>query len=305
MMKNNKTNKKHRGIKVVLIVILVALVCCYNAGSTEDPQQTVVAVENATEESKIVSEPEEEKAETEKIETETTETKHTETEIATEVITDDAYSVTPGVTYVTYEGGYDNDKELYLNLIDEGDAVRYVGFSYDEGELNPAYNVDVTLYPVDNVTWVSEDGLWVANYLMDGIFYFGQQKDYNSDFMGNFSIFGSVYSPDPAADTTSSEVLTFNSDSEMRDFLRDDSNIGKTVTFDAYVTVSKNDCMYINALWTDGSSTDCIYIENFSNASSTKIFDGDYVTFTGEFVGFNSINEPDFNAISIELLDIN
>ena len=128
----------------------------------------------------------------------------TETEITTEVSTDDVYSVTPGVTYVTYEGGYDNDKELYLNLIDEGDAVRYVGFSYDEGELNPAYNVDVLMHKIDDTTWVSDGNLWKASYLMDGIFYFGQQKDYNSDFMGNFSIFGNS---SESADTTSSEVF--------------------------------------------------------------------------------------------------
>lgn len=299
--KNNKEKKKHRGVKIaILTVILVVVVeCCFNTKDyTETDTTSATSAETEKKENSENREVNTEKAETEKIETET---KHTETEIATEVTTDDAYSVTPGVTYVTYEGGYDNDKELYLNLIDEGDAVRYVGFSYDEGELNPAYNIDVLMHKIDDTTWVSDDNLWKASYLMDGIFYFGQQKDYNSDFMGSFSIFGNS---SESADTTSSEVLTFNSDSEMRDFLRDDSNIGKTVTFDAYVTVSKNDCMYINALWTDGSSTDCIYIENFNNASSTKIFDGDYVTFTGEFVGFNSINEPDFNAISIELLEL-
>lgn len=302
--KNNKEKKKHRGIKIAILTIILVVVveCCFNTKDyTETDTTSATSAETEKKENSENREVNTEKVETEKIETETTETENTETKIATEVTTDDVYSVTPGVTYVTYEGGYDNDKELYLNLIEEGDAVRYVGFSYDEGELNPAYNVDVLMHKIDDTTWVSDDNLWKASYLMDGIFYFGQQKDYNSDFMGNFSIFGNS---SESSDTTSSEVLTFNSDSEMRDFLRDDSNIGKTVTFDAYVTVSKNDCMYINALWTDGSSTDCIYIENFNNASSTKIFDGDYVTFTGEFVGFNSINEPDFNAISIELLEL-
>lgn len=200
---------------------------------------------------------------------------------------------------MTYEGGYDNDKELYLNLIDEGDAVRYVGFSYDEGELNPAYNVDVLMHKTDDTTWVSDDNLWKASYLMDGIFYFGQQKDFNSDFMGNFSIFGNS---SESTDTTSCEVLTFNSDSEMREFLRDDSNIGKTVTFDAHVLNILDEYIAVEAVWADGSTTYDIVISN-SNIS-TRLLDDDYITFTGVFKGFNDLNDASFSTSSVELLEL-
>lgn len=293
-----KKKGKNIGKKVLavcaVIVLVVAVECCFD---TKDYTETnTTSATSAETEKKEVNT---EKVETEKIETETAETENTETEITPEVSTDDVYSVTPGVTYVTYEGGYDNDKELYLNLIDEGDAVRYVGFSYDEGELNPAYNVDVLMHKTDDTTWVSDDNLWKASYLMDGIFYFGQQKDYNSDFMGNFSIFGNS---SESTDTTSSEVLTFNSDSEMREFLRDDSNIGKTVTFDAHVLNILDEYIAVEAVWADGSTTYDIVISN-SNIS-TRLFDDDYITFTGVFKGFNDLNDASFSTSSVELLEL-
>lgn len=176
-----KKKGKSIGKKVLtvcaVIVLVVAVECCFNTKDyTETNTASATSAETEKKENSENKEVKTEKAETEKIETETTETENTETEITTEVSTDDVYSVTPGVTYVTYEGGYDNDKELYLNLIDEGDAVRYVGFSYDEGELNPAYNVDVLMHKIDDTTWVSDDNLWKASYLMDGIFYFVSKK---------------------------------------------------------------------------------------------------------------------------------
>ena len=299
-----KKKGKNIGKKVLtvcaVIVLVVAVECCFNTKDyTETNTASATSAETEKKENSENKEVKTEKAETEKIETETTETENTETEITTEVSTDDVYSVTPGVTYVTYEGGYDNDKELYLNLIDEGDAVRYVGFSYDEGELNPAYNVDVLMHKTDDTTWVSDDNLWKASYLMDGIFYFGQQKDFNSDFMGNFSIFGNS---SESTDTTSCEVLTFNSDSEMREFLRDDSNIGKTVTFDAHVLNILDEYIAVEAVWADGSTTYDIVISN-SNIS-TRLLDEDYITFTGVFKGFNDLNDASFSTSSVELLEL-
>lgn len=292
---SDKGKKKHNGIKIAVIVVALVIIveCCFNTNDyTETDTTSATSDETEKKESSDNKEVKTETAETETTQSENTELKITSEEISVE----DMRSAIPGVSYVTYEGGSASDEELYLNLINEGNAVRYVGFSYDEGELRPEYNVDVVMYQVDDTTWVSDDNLWKASYLTDETFYFGQQENNDSDFMGTF---GRITAD--SASASSQEVLTFTSDSEMRDFLRDDSNIGKTVTFDAYVMDSLDDVIFVYALWSDGSKSHNIAVSN-SNAS-VKILNGDYITFTGVYKGFNDLNKAYFDTISIELMN--
>lgn len=316
----NKTNetaktKKHTGIKVAVVTVILAVVmeCCFNTKDysetpVESSSNSVVATE--TEESETI-ETEIVESEATEVETEITETEETVTtdsaldaDVEDELLAEEGIYITPGSTFYTTEGGYDNNRTLYLNVLYEDDnTMRYVGWGYDEaGNIDESVHVDILMKQSDTSTkWLSEDGLWGASYLTDDIVYVGQESVWDSDFMGSFS---RMPVEDTSASTASSEeVLTFNSDSEMREFIRDDSNIGKTVTFDAHVLNILDEYIAVEAVWADGSTTYDIVISN-SNIS-TRLLDGDYITFTGVFKGFNNLNDASFSTTSVELLNVN
>ena len=292
--KNNNGKKKHQGIKIAVLVIIlvIGVECCFNTNTGDS--QPVADSTNANK-----------STETEETETETeTTTEETEEDVDTEVmaeeLAEEGIYITPGSTFYTIDGGYDSDRTLYLNVLYEDDnTMRYVGWGYDEnGNIDESVHIDVLMKQTDDATkWLSEDGLWGASYFTDDIVQVGQESVWDSDFMG---IFGRI--TDDSTSASTQEVLTFSSDSEMREFIRDDSNIGKTVTFDAYVTVSHDDFMNMNAVWEDGSSANFIYVQNFK--TSTRILDGDYVTVIGVFRGLNNLSDPVFDATSIELLNL-
>lgn len=309
----NEGKKKHTGIKVAVVTILLVVVveCCFNTKDyTETPVETSsnsTTETEETEETEETKEPESEAIEVE-TETETAETEETVTtdsaldaDVEDELLAEEGIYITPGSTFYTTEGGYDNNRTLYLNVLYEDDnTMRYVGWGYDEaGNIDESVHVDILMKQSDTSTkWLSEDGLWGASYLTDDIVYVGQESVWDSDFMGSFS---RMPVEDTSASTASSEeVLTFNSDSEMREFIRDDSNIGKTVTFDAHVLNILDEYIAVEAVWADGSTTYDIVISN-SNIS-TRLLDGDYITFTGVFKGFNNLNDASFSTTSVELL---
>ena len=204
-----------------------------------------------------------------------------------EELAEEGIYITPGSTFYTIDGGYDSDRTLYLNVLYEDDnTMRYVGWGYDEnGNIDESVHIDVLMKQTDDATkWLSEDGLWGASYFTDDIVQVGQESVWDSDFMG---IFGRI---------------TFSSDSEMRDFVRDSNNIGKTIQFDAYVNYSGEESLWVEALWSDRSSTRSIIVNNIN--TSTKILDGDYVTVTGTFNGFDSMDDILIEPISVELLEV-
>lgn len=310
----NKTNetvktKKHTGIKVAVVTVILAVVleCCFNTKDysetpVESSSNSVVATE--TEESETI----ETESEATEVETETAETEETVTtdsaldaEVEAELLAEEGIYITPGSTFYTTEGGYDNNRTLYLNVLYEDDnTMRYVGWGYDEaGNIDESVHVDILMKQTDTTTkWLSEDGLWGASYLTDDIVYVGQESVWDSDFMGSFS---RVPAEESSASTTSSEEVTvLNSNSEFREFIRDESNIGKVATVDIYAAETSADPFYASTLWNDGEYT-YLYIQN---NSSTTILHGDYATITGVFKGFK-YGEALFEATSIELLDVN
>lgn len=291
---SDKGKKKHNGIKIAVIVVALVIIveCCFNTNTGDS--QPVADSTNANKSTETEKETEKETV-TEETETE----EDVVSEVMEEELAEKGIYITPGSTFYTIDGGYDNDRTLYLNVLYEDDnTMRYVGWGYDEnGNVDEAVHIDVLMKQTDDATkWLSEDGLWGASYFTDDIVYVGQQSVWDSDFMGTF---GRITAD--SASASSQEVLTFTSDSEMRDFLRDDSNIGKTVTFDAYVMDPLDDIIFVYALWSDGSKSHNIVVSN-SNAS-VKILNGDYITYTGVYKGFNDLNEAYFDTISIELMN--
>lgn len=309
----NERKKKHIGIKVAVVVILLVLVveCCFN---TKDYSETPVessanSVVSTETEKTEVKENEVVESEATEAETETTKVEETETPdsaLEAELLAEQGIYITPGSTFYTTEGGYNNDRTLYLNVLYEDDnTMRYVGWGYDEsGNIDESVHVDVLMKQVetdkfDVATWKSEDGIWAAHYVSDDENngpQFGQQENYDSDFFGYFVRVTDDSSA--SSGTTTGEITILNSNAELRDFIRDESNIGKVATVDIYAAETSSNPFYAYTLWDDGADT-YLYVEN---NSSTNILHGDYATITGIFKGFK-YGEALFEATSIELLE--
>ena len=290
--KNNNGKKKHQGIKIAVLVIIlvIGVECCFNTNTGDS--QPVADSTNANK--STVTEETETETTTEETETE----EDVDTEVMAEELAEEGIYITPGSTFYTIDGGYNSDRTLYLNVLYEDDnTMRYVGWGYDEnGNIDESVHIDVLMKQTDDATkWLSEDGLWGASYFTDDIVQVGQESVWDSDFMG---IFGRI--TDDSTSASTQEILTLGSDSEMREFIRDDSNIGKTVTFNAHVLNVIGDYIAVEALWADGSTTYYVLISN-SNIS-TRLLDDDYITFTGVYEGFEHLDYPTFSTTSAELL---
>lgn len=296
-----KGNKKHTGLVIVIAVFLaIILECCFNTNTYDDPESVSVdSVEKSIESETIKDN------KTSTI-TETEVQKETETEVLSSDLDDDLLSeqgiyITPGSTYVTDAGGAQCDKVLYLNELYEDDNTRrFVGFADNNGKPDTSLTVDITMHKVDDTTWASDDNVWVANYFTDcdGI-YFGQQSGYDSDFCAVYTLYQGE-----SEENSSDEILRFTSDSEMRDFVRDSSNVGKVVYFEAYVYSANcvDGNMYVDAMWADGSKTECI--KTSQQNCSANILDDDYVAVTGVYLGLDENGYVSFDSLSVDLLQM-
>ena len=299
-----KAKKSHKGLIITLVVLLVLGVeCCFNT-NTEDPEP----VESAAVTESMETEKKETKVDLTK-ETETETEEDIDSEVVEDMLAEDGIYITPGSTYYTIQGGYNEDKVLYLNILYEDDeTMRYVGFADNNGKPDTSLAVDVLMHKVEggadaNIeVWVSDDNKWVAKYFAPDSFFFGEQDVFDSEFMGYFS---RLEDESVAAASESSDMITFSSNSDFKDFARDNSNVGILVNFDAYVYAANctDGNMYVDIIWADGSTTDSVIVSQ-KNCSST-ILDGDYVNVSAEYLGINQSGYITFDSLYVDLLDVN
>lgn len=306
-----KGKKKHTGLMITLVVLfVVVLECCFSTNTYDNPEPVSVdSVEESTE-----TEKKETKASMTKVETEVKETEtedDLDSEVSAEILAEQGIYITPFDTYVSYQGGSNQDEVLYINVLYEDDeTMKYVGFADNNGKPDTSLSVDILMHKVEDGAdnsvecWVSDDNKWVANYDASGSFYFGEQSSFDSDFMGTFQL---LEDESFASASTDEEVLTFESSKEFKDFARDTSNIGKVVNFDADIFSANcaDGTMHIDILWADGSITEDAKVLKQDNNSSTIILDGDYANISAEYLGIDDLGYITFSPVSIELLDLN
>ena len=97
---------------------------------------------------------------------------------------------------------------------------------------------------------------------------------------------------------SSESDLDYLSDDELKDFVRNNDNIGKQATFRA--TIISNSNGTYSMMLKDGTS-----IAGNGLVNDTTVLMGDKVLYTGKFLGVNGIAlaVPQFSTVSIELCD--
>lgn len=250
-------------------------------------EETVVSSEEQASESigeitsKDTSEDASENAETTTEETEMYETSLAETEAQEKP--EVRKEIIDGFTYSARQG----ELEMYaVIVIDEG-VASIEGWAYLDGEDYPELDVKTYLYPNEDGGFTSEDGMYSLYDVGDHMIVLSYQED-DVLFEGDFFLM----SGDPVEYNQG-----FVTTEEFLEFVRDDGNVGHTVTFIAeysglHIGIHQ---FYVS----DGRTSVTVNIS--SKSTDASFFRGDIVRITGEFLGRNSnTGQLEFSNISME-----
>lgn len=140
--------------------------------------------------------------------------------------------------------------------------------------------------------WIIVIGVLCVLVLLDGLLSSGGTESTEDD---NEMV--ETMDDDSSSNKTSNDV-EFISASDFRNFIGDKSNIGKTIKFEANVTMTF-DNQYILAVRYNNKSYGIV---SNMRASDPAVFDGDKVIFTGRYNGnTEGGNQLSFTTVSIEL----
>ncbi|MBQ4522973.1 MAG: hypothetical protein IJA10_08465 [Lachnospiraceae bacterium] len=140
--------------------------------------------------------------------------------------------------------------------------------------------------------WIIVIGVLCVLVLLDGLLSSGGTESTEDD---NEMV--ETMDDDSSSNKTSNDV-EFISASDFRNFIGDKSNIGKTVKFQAEVSMIF-DNEYLLYVWCNNKMYE---IRSNVKTSDPSLFDGDKVIFTGRYNGnTEGGNQLSFTTVSIEL----
>lgn len=142
---------------------------------------------------------------------------------------------------------------------------------------------------------VDGDGLMALKLTFDGV-YLDIVIDYNDmDVLAGLE--GRYEPAEEAPVTADTNTVQFLASDELRGFARDNTNIGRTVSFSAEVSMSYLDIYLLNVFDDNG----LLQIQA-SAVNGLNLYDGDGITYTGVYNGtIPETNQLSFTTVSIEI----
>lgn len=205
-------------------------------------------------------------------------------------------TATSGLQY----GYYYNTDRTYVIVIDSNAPTNenacYL-YEYNVPDF-VYYNIwSGSVVPNGDGTYEAEDvdGLMALKLTFDGI-YMDIAIDHND--MDVLAGLEGVYEPVSEAPVTAdTDTAQFLAPDELREFARDNANIGRTVSFSAEVSMSHLDIYLLDVFDDNG----LIQIQA-SAVDGLNFYDGDRITYTGVYNGtIPETNQLSFTTVSIEL----
>lgn len=288
-----ETKKKSRKLNWVLVIVLIVVIleCCFASSKLPDDEAASNDTVLTTEEGTIVEEDVVAATETEDTE-ESTEAAN----FTTPKTQNDLYTAHLGESYICEEyDGY----ALYANIFyDNEDSLRFVGWAEDNSgnKVSDMYR-NITMHRVDDSTWADEDNNYVINNLFDkeSYFIFFNQNNYDDPFSGTFSF---LVDPNATSEYSESESMAVLSYEEFDAFVRNQSNIGKSVSFTGVIYGDTNGIWLIVA-YEPTCTKGTIEIMGDKCETDEMILPGDQVVVTGVYNGFNNIGRVDMTFTSV------
>ena len=203
---------------------------------------------------------------------------------------------TSGLQY----GCYGNTSGTYAVTIEpdgssDGGVFCLYEYSVSESAYYHIWTGSVTLNGDGTYEAEDEDGLMALKLIFDGI-YMDIAIDHN-DMDVFVGLEGGYEVTDEALVTVDTNTPQFLVADELREFARDNANIGMTVSFSAEVSMSYLDIYLLNVFDDIG----LLQIQA-SVIDGLNLYDGDRITYTGVYNGtIPETNQLSFTTVSIEL----